>query len=246
MEWKVIKTEKECPYYSKYLISLILISTLIGFSLFGCEKDNGIEYQQPFTDSEGNEYPTARLCDGKIWMLKNLSISTFRNGNPIPYIYHENWKDFNDYSPAQCIVLDSFELESEYGRLYNWYAVSDPRGLAPAGWHVPTLAEWQALIDCNGGNEFAGDRLKEAGIAHWKSGKGNNQSGLNALPGGRRISIPDENLGELATFRTGEPNNECNGFTTTPYYGTHDSGPGAYTNCGNNNVGASVRCIKNE
>ncbi len=229
----------------KYIIGMLAIGVFIWFTS-GCDKDFMIEYDEPFVDNEGNEYPTARLCDGKIWMLKNLSISEFRNGDPIPYVYHENWKDFHDDNPAHCTVLDSIELESEYGQLYNWYAVSDPRGLAPAGWHVPTLAEWQALIDCNGGNELAGDRLKEAGTAHWNTDTGNNLSGFKALPGGRRISIPDEYLGIAAVFRTAEPTEECSGVTTTPYYGTYDGDSRAITNCGNNNVGASVRCIKDE
>lgn len=212
---------------------------------FGCQEDDPAINYEPFIDHEGNVYPIAKMCDGKIWMLKNLSVSTFRNGDPIPYVYHENWKDFHDDNPAHCTVLDSMELESEYGQLYNWYAVSDPRGLAPAGYHIPTLAEWQALVDCNGGNAVAGDRLKEVGHAHWKSGTGNNQSGFSALPGGRRISIPDEYLGEIAVFRTAEPNDECFLFNgDSPYYGMHYSGSEAYTNCGNNNVGASVRCVR--
>lgn len=214
--------------------------------VFGCKDDDLVISYEPLIDCEGNVYPIGKMCDGKIWMLKNLSVSKFQNGDPIPYVYHEDWKDFDDVNPAHCTVFDSVELESEYGQLYNWYAVSDPRGLAPEGWHIPTLAEWQALIDCNGGNDVAGDRLKEAGNAHWKSGSGNNLSGFNVLPAGRRISIPDEHLGELVVFRTAEPTEECIGSTTTPYYGIHDSGPDAYTNCLLHSVGASVRCVRDE
>lgn len=226
-----------------YLFSKIVLSILI-CGQFGCNKED--VNLNSFIDNEGNEYPIGKMCDGKIWMLKNLSISEFRNGDPIPYVYHENWKDFGNTSPAHCTVLDSVELENIYGQFYNWYAVSDPRGLAPEGWHIPTLAEWQALINCNGGNDVAGERLKEAGNAHWKSGSGNNLSGFNVLPAGRRISIPDENLGEFVVFRTAEPNEECTGITNTPYYGIHDSGPEAYTNCLLHSVGASVRCVRDE
>lgn len=214
----------------------------------GCDKDFMIDYEETFVDNEGNEYPTARLCDGKVWMLKNLSISTFRNGDPIPYVFQADWEDeFNhNHSPASCIYADSFELKSDYGLLYNWYAVSDPRGLAPPGWHIPTLEEWQQLIDCNGGNEVAGDRLKEVGTAHWKSGTGNNMSGFNAVPGSRRLPVPkDYGLGEVAVFWTAAPNEECFDFRT-PYYATHDAGSDAYSNCGNNSFGFSVRCIKDE
>ena len=221
-----------------------IVITLCCFE-FSCKDDDPVISYEPFIDHEGNVYPIGKMCDGKIWMLKNLSISEFRNGDQIPYVYHENWQDYHGNNPGHCTVLDSVELESVYGQLYNWFAVSDPRGFAPVGWHIPTLEEWQALIDCNGGNDLAGDRLKEAGPAHWKSGTGNNQSGFNALPAGRRISIPDEYLGEIAVFWTAEPNEECFG-STTPYYGMHDSGPEANTNCGNNTVGFSVRCVRDE
>lgn len=212
---------------------------------FGCKDDDPIIHYEPFIDNEGNVYPIGKMCDGKIWMLKNLSVSTFRNGDSVPYVFHEDWKDFDNENPAHCTVYDSLELESEYGQLYNWYAVSDPRGLAPEGWHIPTLAEWQALIDCNGGNDLAGDRLKETGSVHWETATGNNLSGFNVLPAGRRISIPDEYLGRAAVFWTAEPNEECFG-SVTPYYGTYDGDPRAITNCGINNVGASVRCVRNK
>lgn len=229
----------------KYFIPKIIISAYICFFAFGCDKEPIIFYEEPFIDNEGNEYPIGRLCDGKIWMLKNLSISVFRNGDLIPYVYQENWNDISKDSAGHCTVLDSLELEFEYGHLYNWYAVSDPRGLAPPGWHIPTLEEWQLLIDCNGGNALAGDRLKEAGIAHWNSGTGNNESGFNALPGSRRIDVPDERLGEIAVFWTAQPNEECFD-SSTPYYATYDSEPSAYSNCGRNIVGFSVRCVKDE
>lgn len=228
-------------YY--YLPSLAILC--IFFLGSSCNDDDPILSHDSFIDSEGNVYPIGRMCDGKIWMLKNLSISEFRNGDPIPYVYQEDWKNIPDRSAAQCIVLDSIALADEYGHLYNWYAVSDPRGLAPVGWHIPTLEEWQRLIDCNGGNAVAGDRLKEAGTAHWNSGTGNNKSGFNALPGSRRIPVPDERLGELAVFWTAEPNEECFNFRT-PYYATHDLSSEAYTNCGGNDFGFSVRCVKDE
>jgi uncharacterized protein (TIGR02145 family) len=242
---KHITSMTHIPIFKQIGLNAILLTF---FCLaFSCNDDDPVVNYDPFIDVEGNAYPIGKMCDGKIWMLKNLSVSTFRNGDSIPYVYHENWKDFNDDNPAHCTILDSVELESEYGQLYNWYAVSDPRGLAPEGWRIPTSAEWQALVDCNGGNDVAGDRLKEAGHTHWKSGTGNNQSGFTAFPAGRRISIPDEYLGEIAAFRTADPSEDCNSVNSDSYYfGMHYSGSEAYTNCGNNNVGASVRCVRDE
>jgi uncharacterized protein (TIGR02145 family) len=230
-------------YRHIYLSGIAMLC--IVFLGLSCNDDDPVITYEPFIDSEGNVYPIGRMCDGKIWMLKNLSISVFRNGDPIPYVNQAGWKDSPNDSPAHCTVLDSVQLEIEYGHLYNWYAVSDHRGLAPPGWHVPTLEEWQLLIDCNGGNAVAGDRLKEAGTAHWNSGNGNNKSGFNALPGSRRVYVPDERLGEIAVFWTAEPNEECFNINT-PYYATHDLGQDAYTNCGGNDFGFSVRCVKDE
>jgi uncharacterized protein (TIGR02145 family) len=75
-----------------------------------------------------------------------------------------------------------------YGKLYNWYAVNDPRGLAPTGWHVPSDAEWTTLATYLGGIWEAGGKMKEIGTAHWMSPNtgATNESGFSALPGGWR------------------------------------------------------------
>ena len=70
-----------------------------------------------------------------------------------------------------------------FGRLYNWYAVTDIRGLAPEGWHVPTFEEWITLRDFLGGESVAGGKLKETGFQHWNSPNSGatNEVGFNAL-----------------------------------------------------------------
>jgi len=72
--------------------------------------------------------------------------------------------------------------------LYNWYAVTDSRNIAPAGWHVPSDAEWQTLVDYLGGDAVAGGKMKEAGYSHWQSPNtgATNERGFTALPGGSR------------------------------------------------------------
>ena len=71
-----------------------------------------------------------------------------------------------------------------YGKPYNWYAVNDPRGLAPAGWHVPSDAEWTELVNYLGGSNVAGGKLKETG--HWNSPNtgATDEVGFHARPGG--------------------------------------------------------------
>ena len=84
----------------------------------------------------------------QIWMVDNLNVSTFRNGDPIPEAKtKEAWiKAGEEGKPAWCFYENNPQNGEKYGRLYNWYAVGDPRGIAPIGWHVPTEEEWNSFI----------------------------------------------------------------------------------------------------
>ena len=111
----------------------------------------------------------------QVWTTKNLRVFKFRNGDPIPIIQDsDEWVMLQE--SAMCINPENGEC------YYNWYAVNDPRGLAPAGFHVPSDDEWQQLVDYCGGNEKAGNLLKSTkkwnGIAPVK--------GFNAIPSGYR------------------------------------------------------------
>lgn len=83
------------------------------------------------------------------WMTKNLNVDKFRNGDPIPEArtYREWVEAAEDEMPAWCYYDNDTANGEKYGKLYNWYAVSDPRGIAPEGWHVPSKAEWKMLTD---------------------------------------------------------------------------------------------------
>ena len=121
------------------------------------------------------------------WSSKNLNVSTFRNGDAIPEVKsQEAWvKAGQEGKPAWCYYDNDPKNGDKYGKLYNWYAVTDPRGLAPSGWHVPGDAEWTELTDYLGGKEVAGNKMKSKD--GWKdNGNGSNESGFSALPGGNR------------------------------------------------------------
>ena len=96
------------------------------------------------------------------WMGQNLNVDRFRNGDPIPEAKtNEEWqKAIENKQPAWCYYGNSVANGVKYGKLYNWFAVNDPRGLAPAGWHVPTKDEWFILINYLGGYKIAGTKLK--------------------------------------------------------------------------------------
>ncbi len=121
------------------------------------------------------------------WDPVNLNVSTFRNGDIIIQAKtNEEWKKAGEEGkPAWCNYDNADSNDSKYGKLYNWYAINDPRGLAPKGWHIPGKAEWKMLTDSSGGETGAGKKLKEN--TGWNdNGNGTNESGFAADPGGIR------------------------------------------------------------
>ena len=130
--------------------------------------------------------PSVTICT-QVWMLKNLDVSTYRNGDPIPQVTDSiQWVNLT--TGAWCYYNNNSANGPVYGKLYNWYAVNDPRGLAPAGWHVPSDAEWTTLSTCLGGDLIAGGPMKEIGTTHWTPPNtgATNTSGFTGLPGGTR------------------------------------------------------------
>jgi len=127
----------------------------------------------------------------QVWMSENLNVSTFRNGDPIPEAKTaEEWKKAGEKKqPAWCYYDNDPANGAKYGKLYNWYAVSDSRGLAPTGWHIPSDAEWTKLTDFLGGIDarvlITGAKMKSKN-GWYDNGNGNNSSGFSGLPGGYR------------------------------------------------------------
>jgi uncharacterized protein (TIGR02145 family) len=125
------------------------------------------------------------------WMTENLNVSTFRNGDPIPEAKtDEEWKKAGENKqPAWCYYDNDPKNGAKYGKLYNWFAVNDARGLAPEGWHIPSDAEWRILENYLG-EESAGHKMKST--SGWdNNGNGTNSSGFSGLAGGFRHSHGD-------------------------------------------------------
>jgi uncharacterized protein (TIGR02145 family) len=142
------------------------------------------------TDKDGNTYKTVKIGTQE-WITSNLNVSHFRNGDVIPEIEDATaWvQASNNGTPAWCYYNSDAGNGSTYGKLYNWYAVNDSRGLAPYGWHIPTYMEWDDLTTYSGGEMYAGKKLKSTN--GWnnsgnKSGNGTNESGFSGLPCGAR------------------------------------------------------------
>jgi uncharacterized protein (TIGR02145 family) len=124
------------------------------------------------------------------WMSKNLDVAFYRNGDPIPQVTDPTaWAGLT--TGAWCYNNNDPIQGAKYGKLYNWYAVNDPRGLAPEGWHIPSDAEWTTLATTLGGASVAGGKMKEAGTVNWLSPNtgADNSSGWTGLPGGLRLYI---------------------------------------------------------
>lgn len=151
-----------------------------------------------WTNMMGGQTPNAdtTIC-GQIWMLKNLDVSTYRDGSPIPKVTDPvAWAALT--TGAYCYFNnDSATYAAVYGKLYNWFAVNDPRGLAPVGLHVPSSAEYFTLSTCLG--VTAGGEMKEAGTSHWLTPNtgATNSSGFTGLPGGIRFAVSGS-FGSLA------------------------------------------------
>lgn len=126
----------------------------------------------------------------QVWMTENLEVDKFRNGDTIPEAKTaEEWKTAcENKQPAWCYYDNDSDNGVKYGKLYNWYAVNDPKGLAPSGWHVPADAEWMILKETQGRD--AGIKLKST--SGWEDeSNGNNKSGFSGLPGGLRTNGGD-------------------------------------------------------
>lgn len=138
------------------------------------------------TDIDGNTYQTIKIGE-QWWMAENLKVTHYRNGDAIPNV-NGNISWGNLTTGAYCNYDNDVNNATTYGSLYNWYAVNDIRNICPSGWHVPSDAEWQTLVDYLGGSSVAGGEMKETGTTHWESPNtgATNESGFSALPSGYR------------------------------------------------------------
>ena len=136
-------------------------------------------------DVDGNKYKTVQIGN-QIWMAENLRVTHFANGDEIQVIEDDKeWeKAGHEKKPATCCFQNKPANEKTYGKLYNWFSVTDPRGLAPEGWHIPTEEEWKELENFVGKRD-AGTKLKSTEGWHRKK-NGTNETGFNGLPGGDR------------------------------------------------------------
>jgi uncharacterized protein (TIGR02145 family) len=139
---------------------------------------------------DGYDYATVQIGT-QCWFSENLRSDHYRNGDVIPSNLDDAaWSTTT--AGAQAYYDNDLANLAVYGRLYNWYAVDDARGLCPSGWHVPSDAEYTTLTNFLGGLSVAGGNMKEAGTAHWGANTGaTNSSGFTGLGHGSRYTVGD-------------------------------------------------------
>ena len=211
---------------------------------------------QTVKDIDGNVYPTVKI-GSQIWMAKNLQSTRYPDGSPILLVdIIAEWDALNENSKAYCWYDDQINNKTTYGALYTWAASmngaassnanpSGVQGVCPAGWHLPSEAEWAELEEFLGGAEIAGSKMKEPGTTHWADPNtgATNESGFAGLPGGYRSN--NGTFGRFGSygswwssdqFSETSANYRLLNFGNTTIYKLHLS----------KEVGLSVRCIKDK
>ncbi len=216
------------------------MKTLLNFSLLtlilisACKKEsptsiNQVAYQ--VTDIDGNKYDTVRI-GSQVWLKQNLTTTHFRNGDSINELVDSaSW--VNAQSGAWCYPYGD---SAGYGKLYNWYAATDLRGIAPSGWHVPSDSDWTVLM--NYVNDNSG-HLKSTNDWIYSNYEGDNLTGFTALPAGYRASGIYSYEGYYAFFWT-TSSEYSNGIFFHLDYGDSFT---TESNFGKS-FGFSIRCIQ--
>lgn len=220
--------------------------TIMGILLFftnSCTRHEEFE-NNPGTviDQDGNVYHTI-VIGTQIWMVENLKTTRYRNGESIAGVSDDT--KWNSLSIGAFCNYDNNPTNSAiYGRLYNWYAVSDSRVIAPKGWHVPSDEEWTTLTNyLVGGESLAGGKLKEAGISHWlkPNTDATNNTGFTALPGGdRSFSGTFLGIGYGSYYWCSSEDDYSDAFCRTIYCNSSEVNKSSLYKT----VRISIRCVK--
>jgi len=174
----------------------------------------------------------------QVWTSKNLDVTTYRNGDVIPQVQDKSaWVKLE--TGAWCYYDNDASNGTKYGKLYNWHAVQDIRGLAPNGYHIPSDPEWTILTDYLGGLSKAGTKMKST--SGWNNnGNETNSSGFLGLPGGARF---DGTFWYIARSGCWWSTSEDNYFNAWSRYLRYD-GSVKRSSSDNKADGLSVRCLR--
>jgi uncharacterized protein (TIGR02145 family) len=199
------------------------------------------------SDVAGQAYATIAIGN-QLWMAENLRTAIYSNGDSIPQVSGPVEWGATD-TGAWCHLDNDLITGQLYGKLYNAYAVVDPRGLCPAGWSAASANDWVELIEfidpnADGSSNTAGPAFRSAGQMIWQNAPNSpstNASGFSALPGSYRHQSGSffDTFNSLGWFWSGT--SPTSGMTTSAVVGNNDalSLPDS-----DDNSGLSVRCIQ--
>ena len=197
---------------------------------------------QPVLDTIGNQYTTITI-NGKEWFKENLKTTKYANGTDISNVTdNASWFNLVSGQGAWANYANDGSNDAIYGKLYNWYAVTDVKGLCPTGWHVATDSDWTSLTANYGLDAAAGNELKSTTL--WTIGNANtNISGFGAIPGGGRSpgGFGDINNKGFWWTSTPDPSDTDKAYVRSMQY-NFDT---VLRNTESNKYGFSVRCVKN-
>ena len=207
---------------------------------------------------DGHTYDVVQI-GYQCWFAENLRTEHYTNGDAIPA--NLSMDEYRSTNSGAVVVYGDGEGEdtycmsrspdgdacdpvwslNEYGRLYNWYAVDDARGLCPTGWHVPTDGDWTEMTDYLGGESVAGGEMKTT--YGWdKKGNGTNSSGFSGLPGGFcQVAIEYILAGRDSYWWSSSPADYWSAWSRHLHHGNTNF---SRSDAANRRYGYSVRCLK--
>lgn len=226
-----------------------IIAGILTIGPGSCKKDDRAEngfIAGAVTDIDGNVYQTITL-DNQEWMAENLKTTRLNDGRRINSPGDDNQAWMNNVSGAYSWYNNDVSNKDIYGALYNWYAVNSGR-LCPAGWHVPSDAEWTIINKFLAGN--SGGKLKGSHTGRWQGSNidATNEAGFNALPGGVRFSGTSSGItggafyykGKTGRWWSSSEHSASEAWYRSIYF---DSG-NVYRSYNSKATGFSVRCVR--
>ena len=181
---------------------------------------------QEIIDLDGNKYPLIFIADN-YWIKKNLNVSRFRNGDPIKEAKtSKDWIDaWRNKEPAWCYLDNNSENGENLGKLYNWFAVNDSRGLAPKNCRIPNINDWLRIIQLFNGEGYLSQKMRNSSFEKPQTSYRDVLTGFG---------------GSFSTWWTSEISNENNAWSILL---GQNHGPSLQMLGGVLGNGISVRCV---
>ena len=223
----------------------LLLTGVIFIFFESCNKDTSNIFPNTVSDYDGNVYHTIQI-GSQIWMLENLIVRHYRNGNSINNVQDSvAWG--NQTTGAYCLYDDSAFNVINYGYLYNWYAAADT-GIAPYGFHVAADTDWNRLITYLGGDSIAGGKMKTTDSIFWFMPNVADSlfySGFNAMPCGyRSLNTDSSSFLDLNYAGFWWSANASADNTKARYFYIYNNSAAIYNDSADKRYGMSIRCVK--